>query len=201
MKSLVEDEARKLNELLQKALSCFELLSHVPTVVKSDDYVHFDDLGINEVAKERIDQLYNYENKLKLIENTSQLFDSKDISLLRRAHKSTLAVCEHLLPNKDTILRDRSADISTPEFRLFINTFQKLCMQTKKYTNSTVQEIEEQAAFASDLTDKIRLLEETKRTLTIRLASAIERKEKIDNELNAEVMSLQSELNELTQVH
>ena len=211
MKNLVQDEAKRLNGLLQKALSSFEILSHLTTNPKSEegdnfDIVKDDDDLINlyatdEATTESIRLLYSCENKLKWIENTSQLFDSKDISLLRRTHKHTISVCEHLLPIKDAFLeRSGAVEATSPEYAAFLALFSDFCVQTYAFTNSAVEDIDEKVAFVGDLTDKIRLLEESKRTLGIRLKTAKERKNKVESDLSSKIESLTVELKSLTMV-
>lgn len=211
MKTLVQDEAKRLNELLQKAFDCFEVLSCLSTNSnnKSEDNINFIDY-LNEYESnsvtESMKQLHVCENKLKSIENTSQLFDSKDISLLRRTHKHTISVCEVLVPIKDDLIErtntpETDTTTSTPEYTAFLSLFKELCLQTYEFTNSTLEDIDAKIAFSSDLTDKIRLLEESKRTLGIRLNTAKERKEKVEYDLSSEIAMLQSELKELTKVN
>jgi hypothetical protein len=190
MKCIIQAESHRIKDIFIETNDNLNLLSKIPlypneSFLSETKHSHF-----NEIVK----SIWKNENQLKKIENTSTLFDSQDISILKETHKSVKKCFNQ------NIKLNTHHELSE-EFSILIEKIQQLTDGYIEKLSTTIEDEEAQNLRAIDLGDKTRLLEETKRVLTSKYDDLKFQKEIILQDLDDSKKKAENELAVLTKVY
>ena len=198
MNVLTKIEAEKVLTVLKDATEQLEILSHIPSS-SSQQYVR--DIDPSESIITALERLWICEEGLSKIDTSSIMFDSKDISLLRKTHKSIRSVCNTAIAcnHQSTLFAKPTA--ASHEFLEFLNSLNELKSQFYLKLSTTVEDEEKDVNMMHELGDKTRLLEETKKILHSKLSELNYQRERQFQDLDETRNKLEIELRELSEVH
>ena len=197
MNVLTKIEAEKVINVLRDATEQLEILSHIPSTANEE---YLSDIDPSESIIDALERLWICEEGLSKIDTSSIMFDSKDVSLLRKTHKNIRAVCNTAIScnRQNTIIAKPTS--ASQEYVEFLDIFNELKMQTYEKLAITVEDEEKSVNMMHELGDKTRLLEETKRILDSKLKELNYQRERQFKDLNETKTKLEIELKELSEV-
>lgn len=123
----------------------------------------------------------------------------KDIALIKMAHRATRATCRNLLADRESlqVLMSRPEQ-QAEDFQKFIRYLNDLRGQFFTRMTTTVEDEAANRSLLHDLTERERLMEETRDALQTKLNEVREEKENVTFGLDQTLRKLQLELQEIT---
>jgi hypothetical protein len=211
MNTLTGIEAERVNQILKNSRDQLNILSYVPS--------EWDEELINRLSCQpvinSIGKTWVSEEQLKnLGENgPSDIGGGKDIQLIKQAHRVNRATCRNLLADRESlqILMDYkpentpatddngSGSLSSEEYNRFVKYLGELNEQVHSRMITTVEDEAANRTLLHDLTERERLMEETRDALQSKLNEVRMEKEHVTFSLDQTTRKTQVELQDIKQ--
>lgn len=197
MNTLTGIEADRVDMIMKHALDRLRIISHVPSTW--DDSI-LSELNCQAVAT-ALEKSWQAEEALKALEESDGLVGGKDIALIKVAAKATRATCRNLQADRESlqVLMSRP-EVQSEEMVKFIKYLSELTAQVHTRMTTTVEDEAANRALLRDLTERERLMEETRDVLQVKLTEVREEKDRVSFSLDQKLRRLQLELQDITEV-
>ena len=218
MNTLTGIEAERVNQILKNSRDQLNILSYVPSV--------WDEELVNRLTCQpvinSIGKTWLSEEKLKNLgeEGPSDLGGGKDIQFIKQAHRMNRATCRNLMADRESlqILMDYrpecngpqsneeegeeghgGGDLSSEEYHRFMKYLAELREQVNSRMVTTVEDEAANRTLLHDLTERERLMEETRDALQNKLNEVRTEKEHVTFSLDQTTRKTQVELQDIKQ--
>jgi len=201
MNTLTGIEADRVNMIMRHALDRLRVLSYVPTT--------WDDNILSEIKCQAValalEKSWSAEEQLRALAEGDGMLGrggggGKDITLTKIAAKATRATCRNLQADRESlqIIMSRPEAQPTDEMARFLKYLSELTAQVHSRMTTTVEDEAANRALLHDLTEKERLMEETRDVVQVKLTEVVEEKESVTFQLDQTLRKLQLELQDIT---
>ena len=198
MNTLTGIEAHRVDAILKHSLDQLQVLSYVP--VQWDENV-VDHIS-NQPVINSLTKTWQAEEQLKTLGEAgpSDLGGGKDIQLIKQAHRANRGTCRNLMGDRDSlqILMD-NCEISE-ELQQFVRYLNELKTQMYERMTTTVEDEAANRSLLHDLTERERLMEETRDALQNKLQEVRQEKDHVTFSLDQTTRKTQVELQDIKQV-
>ena len=182
---------------MKHSLDRMRIISYVPT--SWDDSI-LSEINCQAVAT-ALEKSWQAEEALKLLGESDGMVGGKDIALIKVAAKATRATCRNLQADRESlqVLMSRPEQQSE-EMLKFVKYLGELTAQVHTRMTTTVEDESANRALLRDLTERERLMEETRDVLQIKLTEVRDEKDRVSFSLDQKLRRLQLELQDITEV-
>jgi hypothetical protein len=206
MNTLTGIEADRVDTIMRSALDRLRIMSYVPTTW--DDNI-LSELKCQAVITALEKTWAAEEQLLALAEGEGMaVMAGKDLALVKQAARATRSTCRNLQADRESlqILMSRPETTADPggergggeELARFIKYPGELTAQIHTRMTTTVEDEAANRALLHDLTEKERLMEETRDVLQVKLTEVLAEKESVTFSLDQTLRKLQLELQDIT---
>ena len=206
MNTLTGIEADRVDTIMRSALDRLRIMSYVPTTW--DDNI-LSELKCQAVITALEKTWAAEEQLLALAEGEGMaVMAGKDLALVKQAARATRSTCRNLQADRESlqILMSRPETTADPggergggeEMARFIKYLGELTAQVHTRMTTTVEDEAANRALLHDLTEKERLMEETRDVLQVKLTEVLAEKESVTFSLDQTLRKLQLELQDIT---
>jgi hypothetical protein len=196
MNTLTGIEAERVSQILRHAIDRLHILSYVPSTWDDDlvQQITCDPVLTSLERQWMSEDLLNGMNDM-IAEG------GKDISIIKQAHRATRATCRNLMVERESlqVLMERP-EVQSDEFSKFIKYLNELKSQVNTRMTTTVEDEATSRNTLHELTDRERLMEESRDALQQKLSEVKDEKEHVTLNLDQMLKKLQLELQDITQV-
>jgi hypothetical protein len=207
MNTLTGIEADRVDTIMRSALDRLRIMSYVPTT--------WDDNILTELRCQAVitalEKTWSAEDQLRALAEGEGMavMAGKDLALVKQAARATRSTCRNLQADRESlqILMSRpetTADVlggergGGEEMARFIKYLGELTAQVHTRMTTTVEDEAANRALLHDLTEKERLMEETRDVLQVKLTEVLAEKESVTFSLDQTLRKLQLELQDIT---
>lgn len=196
MNTLTGIEADRVDMIMRNALDRLQILSYVPTT--------WDDSILSEIRCQAVatalEKSWAAEGQLQALAESDGVMAGKDIALIKIAAKATRATCRNLQADRESlqILMSRPESQQSDAMNAFSKYLSELAAQVHTRMTTTVEDEAANRALLHDLTEKERLMEETRDVLQVKLTEVMDEKERVTFSLDQTLRKLQLELQDIT---
>jgi hypothetical protein len=216
MNTLTGIEAERVNQILKNSRDQLNILSYVPSA--------WDEELVNRLTCQpvinSIGKTWLSEEKLKNLgeDGPSDLGGGKDIQFIKQAHRMNRATCRNLMADRESlqILMDyrpesvgpqsgeegeegNRGNLSSEEYHRFMKYLAELREQVNSRMITTVEDEAANRTLLHDLTERERLMEETRDALQNKLNEVRMEKEHVTFSLDQTTRKTQVELQDIKQ--
>ena len=206
MNTLTGIEADRVDTIMRSALDRLRIMSYVPTTW--DDNI-LSELKCQAVITALEKTWAAEEQLLALAEGEGMaVMAGKDLAMVKQAARATRSTCRNLQADRESlqILMSRPETTADPggergggeEMARFIKYLGELTAQVHTRMTTTVEDEAANRALLHDLTEKERLMEETRDVLQVKLTEVLAEKESVTFSLDQTLRKLQLELQDIT---
>ena len=197
MNTLTGIEAHRVDEILKHAVEQLRVLSYVPGEW-SDDILA--DLSCQPVINS-LSKTWHSEEQLKTLgeDGPSDLGGGKDIQLIKQAHRANRATCRNLMADRESLAVLMKYGRNEEDVQKVIRYLNELTSQVFTRMTTTVEDEAANRALLHDLTERERLMEETRDALQNKLHEVRLEREHVSFSLDQTTRKTQVELQDIKQ--
>lgn len=197
MNTLTGIEAHRVDAILKHSLDQLQTLSYVPVQWDENVVDHIP----NQPVINSLTKTWQAEEQLKTLGEAgpSDLGGGKDIQLIKQAHRANRGTCRNLMGDRDSlqILMD-NCEVSE-ELQQFVRYLNELKTQMYDRMTTTVEDEAANRSLLHDLTERERLMEETRDALQNKLQEVRQEKDHVTFSLDQTTRKTQVELQDIKQ--
>ena len=199
MNTLTGIEADRVHMIMRHAIDRLQVLSYVPT---SWDENILSELNCQAVIT-ALEKSWSAEEQLRALAEGDGMGGGgggKDITLSKIAAKATRSTCRNLQADRESlqVIMSRPEAQPTEAMSQLLKYLTELTNQVHTRMTTTVEDEAANRALLHDLTEKERLMEETRDVVQVKLTEVIEEKESVTFQLDQTLRKLELELQDIT---
>lgn len=197
MNALTGIEAHRVDEILRHSIDQLKVLSFVPT--------EWTEEMLNEVSCQPVanglTKTWHSEEQLKTLgeEGQSDLGGGKDIQLIKSAHRANRATCRNLLADRESLQTIMKFNRNEENVQKVLQYLGELKTQVYERMTTTVEDEAANRALLHDLTERERLMEETRDALQTKLHEVRMERDHVSFSLDQTMRKTQVELQDIKQ--
>lgn len=197
MNALTGIEAHRVDEILRHSGEQLKVLSYVPTAWNED---MLNEVSCQPVANGLTKTWYT-EEQLKTLgeEGQSDLGGGKDIQLIKSAHRANRATCRNLLADRESLQTIMKFERNEEDVQKVLRYLGELKTQVYERMTTTVEDEAANRALLHDLTERERLMEETRDALQTKLHEVRMERDHVSFSLDQTMRKTQVELQDIKQ--
>jgi hypothetical protein len=197
MNALTGIEAHRVDEILRHATEQLKVLSYVPTVWNEEMLAEVQcQPVVNSLTK-----TWHTEESLKNLgeEGGNDIGGGKDIQLIKQAHRANRATCRNLLTDRESLQVLMKFGRDEEDVQKVIRYLGELKSQVYERMTTTVEDEAANRALLHDLTERERLMEETRDALQTKLQEVRMERDRVSFSLDQTMRKTQVELQDIKQ--